>query len=162
MCVTTSFFNTCRGCVCYDDIFQTLQRLCALRRHSSITPGAVCVTTAFFNPCRGYVRYDAIFQPLQGLCALRRHSSAIVSCYEGTFQPTLVPVTDCACYEDIPRSLQCVCATKTQSSGIAGCAMGVFVNHYSDCALRTHSSILANACALQRYSSMIRRGVFLR
>ena len=105
VCVTT-FFNPSRGCVRFN-IFQSLQGLCALRRHSnssitaglcalrrhySVTAGAVCVTT-LFNPSRGCVLYDDITLSLQGLCALQRHSSAIVSCYEGTCQPSLVPVT---------------------------------------------------------------------
>ena len=77
----------------YDDIIQSLQGLCAI--------------TTLFSHCRGCARYDDIIQSLQGLCALQRHSSAIVSCYEGTFQPSLVPMTvPVPVIKDILQSLQ--------------------------------------------------------
>ena len=115
VCVTTTLFSYCRGCVRYD-IIQSLQGLCALR-HFSILPGAVCVST-FFNPCRGCVRYDdililqslqgcvrydVIIQSLQGLCALRHYSilpGAV--CFTTTL---LYPSRDCVRYNDILQLL---------------------------------------------------------
>ena len=144
----------------YDDIIQLLPGLCALR-HYSVTAGAVCVTT-FFNPSRGCVLYDDITLSLQGLCALQRHSSAIVSCYEGTCQPSLVPVTVPVPAMQTSCNRCSECAQRKQSSGIAGCAMGYFSIITVTVRYEYIPPSLQMYVCYKDILRVIRRGVFLR